>query len=159
MVKRCDLFLNGWWYVHGHPLQHSCLENPMDEEEPGRLQSVRSKRVWQNYSNLACAQWYILSNISRTWCWFSLSPPVNGSAHFLTCWQCVAQYYHSEKSFPLIRACFKCVDSVPVLCLLFFGDACLFHMYEHPHLTPCPSCSPSQSGDTWGRLYGSTEKK
>ena len=24
----------------GYPLQNSCLENPMDREEPGRLQSV-----------------------------------------------------------------------------------------------------------------------
>ena len=27
------------------PLQYSCLENPMDEEEPGRLQSMGSLRV------------------------------------------------------------------------------------------------------------------
>ena len=29
---------------HGNPLQHSCLENPMDRE-PGRLPSMGSKRV------------------------------------------------------------------------------------------------------------------
>lgn len=64
------------------------------------------------------------------WCWVSLCPPVNGSAHFLTCWQCLAQYYHSEKSFPLtcLRV-FKCVGSVPVLCLLFFGGACPSYSY------------------------------
>ena len=28
----------------GNPLQYSCLENPMDEE-PGRLQSMGSRRV------------------------------------------------------------------------------------------------------------------
>ena len=30
--------------IKGNPLQYSCLENPMDQE-PGRLQSVGSKRV------------------------------------------------------------------------------------------------------------------
>ena len=25
---------------HGNPLQYSCLKNPMDREEPGRLQSM-----------------------------------------------------------------------------------------------------------------------
>ena len=29
---------------NGNPLQYSCLGNPM-EEEPGRLQSMRSKRI------------------------------------------------------------------------------------------------------------------
>ena len=29
---------------HGNPLQHSCLENPMDKE-PGGLQSMGSQRV------------------------------------------------------------------------------------------------------------------
>ena len=32
---------------NGNPLQYSCLENPMDEE-PGRLQSMRSQRVGHN---------------------------------------------------------------------------------------------------------------
>ena len=27
---------------NGNPLQYSCLENPMDREEPGRLQSTGS---------------------------------------------------------------------------------------------------------------------
>ena len=30
---------------HGSSCQYSCLENPMDREEPGRLQSVGSRRV------------------------------------------------------------------------------------------------------------------
>ena len=30
---------------HGNQLQYSCLENPMDKEEPGRLQSVGLQRV------------------------------------------------------------------------------------------------------------------
>ena len=30
---------------HGNPPQYSCLENPMDREEPGRLQSMGSNRV------------------------------------------------------------------------------------------------------------------
>ena len=30
---------------NGNPLQYSCLENPMDGEEPGRLQSMGSQRV------------------------------------------------------------------------------------------------------------------
>ena len=29
----------------GHPLQCSCLENPMDREEPGGLQSMGSRRA------------------------------------------------------------------------------------------------------------------
>ena len=28
---------------NGNPLQYSCLENPMDTEEPGRLQSMGSQ--------------------------------------------------------------------------------------------------------------------
>ena len=28
--------------ANGNLLQHSCLENPMDREEPGGLQSLRS---------------------------------------------------------------------------------------------------------------------
>ena len=30
---------------HGNPLQYSCLENPMDREEPRGLQSMGSLRV------------------------------------------------------------------------------------------------------------------
>ena len=30
---------------HGNPLQYSCLENPMNREEPGGLQSTESQRV------------------------------------------------------------------------------------------------------------------
>ena len=30
---------------HGNPLQYSCLESPMDREEPGRLQSMGSQSV------------------------------------------------------------------------------------------------------------------
>ena len=30
---------------NGNPLQYSCLENPMDREEPHRLQSMGSQRV------------------------------------------------------------------------------------------------------------------
>ena len=30
---------------NGCPVQYSCLENPMDREEPGGLQSVGSQRV------------------------------------------------------------------------------------------------------------------
>ena len=30
---------------HGNPLQHPCLENPMDREEPDGLQSMGSLRV------------------------------------------------------------------------------------------------------------------
>ena len=30
---------------NGNPLQYSCLENPMDREEPGGLQSTGSQRV------------------------------------------------------------------------------------------------------------------
>ena len=30
---------------HDNPLQYSCLENPMDREEPGGLQSIGSQRV------------------------------------------------------------------------------------------------------------------
>ena len=31
---------------NGNPLQYYCLENPMDREEPGRLQSVGSQKSW-----------------------------------------------------------------------------------------------------------------
>ena len=30
---------------HGNPLQYSCLENPMDREEPGRIQSMGLQRA------------------------------------------------------------------------------------------------------------------
>ena len=30
---------------HGNPLQYSCLENPMDREEPGGLQSMGLQRI------------------------------------------------------------------------------------------------------------------
>ena len=30
---------------HGNPLQYSCLENPMDREKPGRLQSIGCKEL------------------------------------------------------------------------------------------------------------------
>ena len=33
---------------NGNPLQYSCLENPMDREEPGGLQSIGSQRVGHN---------------------------------------------------------------------------------------------------------------
>ena len=32
---------------HGNPLQYSYLNNPMDREEPGRLQSMGLQRVGQ----------------------------------------------------------------------------------------------------------------
>ena len=30
---------------HGNPFQYSCLENPMNREDPGGLQSMGSQRV------------------------------------------------------------------------------------------------------------------
>ena len=33
---------------NGNPLQYSCLENSMDREEPGGLQSMRTVRVRQD---------------------------------------------------------------------------------------------------------------
>ena len=33
---------------YGHPLQYSCLENPMDIQELGRPQSIGSQRVGHN---------------------------------------------------------------------------------------------------------------
>ena len=30
---------------HGYPLQYSCLENPMDREETGSLQSMGSQEL------------------------------------------------------------------------------------------------------------------
>ena len=33
---------------HSNPLQYSCLENPMDYEEPGWLQSIASQRIGHN---------------------------------------------------------------------------------------------------------------
>ena len=33
---------------NGNPLQYSCLENPIDREEPGGLQSMGSQRVRYN---------------------------------------------------------------------------------------------------------------
>ena len=33
---------------NGNPLQHSCLGNPMDREEPGRLQFMGTQRVGQD---------------------------------------------------------------------------------------------------------------
>ena len=33
------------WRRKSYPLQYSCLENPMDREEPGGLQSLRLQRV------------------------------------------------------------------------------------------------------------------
>ena len=38
---------------HGNPLHYSCQENPMDREEPGRLQSTALQRVRQDWTNLA----------------------------------------------------------------------------------------------------------
>ena len=35
---------------NGNPLQYSCLENPMDGEEPGRLQSMGSLRVGHDFT-------------------------------------------------------------------------------------------------------------
>ena len=36
-----------------YPLQYSCLETPMDREEPRGLQSIGMQRVGQDWSNLA----------------------------------------------------------------------------------------------------------
>ena len=36
---------------NGNPFQYSCLKNPMDREEPGRLQSMESQRVKQAYTS------------------------------------------------------------------------------------------------------------
>ena len=50
---------------HGNPFQYSCLENPMDKEEPGGLQSVESPKVGQQWSNWAHihthsqSQWFL----------------------------------------------------------------------------------------------------
>ena len=38
---------------HGNPLQYSCLENPLDRGVSCGLQSMESKRVRHNRSNLA----------------------------------------------------------------------------------------------------------
>ena len=37
----------------GNIFQHSCLENPMDREEPGGLQSLRLQTVRQNWRQLS----------------------------------------------------------------------------------------------------------
>ena len=36
---------------NGNPLQYSCLENPMDREEPGKLQSTGSQKRRKRRSN------------------------------------------------------------------------------------------------------------
>ena len=36
---------------NGNPLQYSCLENPMDREEPGKLQSTGSQKRRKRLSN------------------------------------------------------------------------------------------------------------
>ena len=46
---------------NGNPLQHSCLENPMDEE-PDRLQSMGSQRVGTRLSNFIHGSSYNTSN-------------------------------------------------------------------------------------------------
>ena len=38
---------------HDNSLLYSCLENPMDREEPGGLHSIESQRVRNKWSNLA----------------------------------------------------------------------------------------------------------
>ena len=38
---------------NGNPLQYSCLENPMDREEPGGLQSMGSQRMGHDWRDLA----------------------------------------------------------------------------------------------------------
>ena len=40
---------------NGSPLQYSCLGNPKDREEPGRLQSMESQKSWTQLSNSAMA--------------------------------------------------------------------------------------------------------
>ena len=47
----------------GNPLLYSCLENAMDREEPGGLQSMRSQRVGHDWSNWV----YIRVCMSRVW--------------------------------------------------------------------------------------------
>ena len=45
---------------HGNPLQYSYLENPMDREEPGGLQSIGSQRVAQDWATThSTAQSYL----------------------------------------------------------------------------------------------------
>ena len=49
---------------NGTPLQYSCLENPM-EEEPGRLQSMRSLRVGHNWATSLSL--FTFMHWRRTW--------------------------------------------------------------------------------------------
>ena len=39
---------------HGNPLQYSCLESPMDREEPGGSQSMGLQRVGHDWSDWVC---------------------------------------------------------------------------------------------------------
>ena len=41
---------------HGNPFQYSCLENAMDREEPGGLQSMRSQRVGHDWLSMHSMQ-------------------------------------------------------------------------------------------------------
>ena len=53
---------------HGNPLQYSCLENSMDREEPGGLQSIRSQRDTTQEALNTC----ILSTKNIIWGYLSI---------------------------------------------------------------------------------------
>ena len=54
-------------WLHGNPLQYSCLEKPMDRE-PGGIQSIASQRVEHNRGDLACPCFALLYCITSLPC-------------------------------------------------------------------------------------------
>ena len=51
--------------AHGNLLQYSCLENPMDREKPGGLQSMGSQRVGHNWVTDTHRAWELAWNEPR----------------------------------------------------------------------------------------------
>ena len=71
---------------NGNPLQHSCLENPMDRGTGG-LHSMGSHRVRHDWSNLACTHTYIYFHKYMCLYIYILNLAcTSGSSWFTYCW-------------------------------------------------------------------------
>ena len=87
---------------HGNPLQYSCLESPMDREEPGRLQSMGSQSVGPEWSNLACMHAYIrLYKLFISHKFHNLYCTLYYT-HIFVCYRCISCSYSSFQLIILI---------------------------------------------------------
>ena len=129
---------------NGNQLQYSCLENSMDKEKPGRLQSIGSQRVghdWEQHSTeystvYAYHIFFIHSSVIRHLEYFHVLDIINSAAmnHDVH----VSFWFMVFSGFILVGTCWKHRKLSLALCDdgrdNLGGNLCI-HVADSPHCT------------------------